>query len=84
MELLGELTKANSVRLLEEDGSSALLRVMRGGASYTNRFAEITDGRSHVISVADRAMAVVFYKDGEEVHRVPLRLVLGQVNTVRW
>ena len=41
-------------RLLEEDGSSALLRVMRGGASYPNRVAEITDGRSHVISVADR------------------------------
>ncbi len=57
---------------------------MRGGGSYTNRLAEITDGRSHVISVADSAVTMAFFKGGEEVHRVPLRLVSGQVNVVRW
>lgn len=84
VELMDDPAKADSVRLLEEGGKSALLRVMRGGGSYTNRVAELTDGRSHVISVADTAIAVAFYKDGEEVHRVPLRLVSGQVNVVRW
>lgn len=84
VELTGDLQKADTVRLLEEDGRSALLRVMRGGGSYTNRLAEITGGRSHVVSVADSAVSVAFFKGGKEVHRVPLRLVSGQVNVVRW
>jgi RNA polymerase sigma-70 factor (ECF subfamily) len=84
VELTGDLAKADSVRLLDENDKAALLRVMRGGGSYTNRVAEIVNGRSQVISVADSAIAVAFYRDGEEVQRLPIRMVFGQVNLVRW
>jgi hypothetical protein len=66
--------RADEVRVLDGDGKPMLLRIMRGESSFTNRRADVVDGKSQVLSLSEDARTVVLLKDGIEVLRVPVAL----------
>ncbi len=84
VELNAPLDRADVLRVLDADGKPMILRIMRGATSFTNRVADIVDGRSQILSLSDEARTVVLSKAGVEVWRVGVRLTSGDVETVRW
>ncbi len=84
VELDPPLERADSASVLDGDGAPVILRVMRGETSFTNRRTELVDGRSHVLSLSDAARTLVLSKAGVEVARIPIVLVRGETNVVRW
>jgi RNA polymerase sigma-70 factor (ECF subfamily) len=84
VELDAPLDRADDMRVLDENGRPVLLRVMRGESSHADFRADVTDGRSQVLSLSDHARTLVLSKQGIEVMRIGLQLIGGTVNTVRW
>jgi protocatechuate 3,4-dioxygenase beta subunit len=84
VELNPPLDRADALRVLDSGDHSMILRIMRGATSFTNRQADIVDGRSQVLSLSDEARTVVLFKAGAEVGRVGVSLSSGDVQTVRW
>lgn len=76
--------RADSVRVLDGDGRGLVLRIMRGSTSQTNPVATLEDGRSHVLSLSERARWIVLYRGAAEVARLPFAPAPSGVNTVRW
>ncbi len=76
--------RADALQVLDESGARLLLRVMRGTTSETNSRARLTDGRSHVLSVSERARWVVLQRGEAEVARLAFRPAPAGVNLVRW
>jgi hypothetical protein len=84
VELNPPLDRADALAVLDADGKPMILRIMRGSTSFTNRKAEIVDGRTQVLSLSDEARTVVLFKAGAEVGRVGVHLSSSDVETVRW
>jgi len=57
---------------------------MRGTTSMTDSSARIEGGRSHVLSLSERARWIALFRDGVEVGRLPFFPASEGVNTVRW
>jgi hypothetical protein len=57
---------------------------MRGETSFTDRRADVVEGRSQVLSTSDDARTLVLYKGGAEVGRVAVELRSGETNVVRY
>jgi len=76
--------RADSASVLDGDASPVILRIMRGETSFTNRNAQLVDGRSHVLSLSDAARTPFLSKAGVEVARIPIGLVRGETNVARW
>jgi hypothetical protein len=83
VELERPFEHADGVQVLAADGERLTLRVMRGSTSQTSPRARIEDGRTHVLSLSERARWVVLLAAETEVARLPLHPGPG-VNTVRW
>ena len=43
----------------------------------------LVQGRSEAFSVSELAATLVLYARGEELRRLPVRLVRGELNTIR-
>jgi DNA-directed RNA polymerase specialized sigma24 family protein len=76
--------RADALHVLDEGGGRLLLRVMRGTTSETSSRALLTDGRSHVLSLSQRARWVVLLRGEAEVARLAFTPAPAGVNLVRW
>jgi hypothetical protein len=84
VELAPPYDRADTASVLDADGAPVILRIMRGETSFTNRRAQLVEGRSHVLSLSDAARTLVLSKDGVEVARIPIALARGETNVARW
>lgn len=84
VEIAPPVDRVDRVKVLDAFGRPMLLRVMRGLSAHTNRSAAVLDGRSEVLSLGEDAAQIVFERGGEEVGRLPARLVVGDVNRVQY
>ncbi|MHC5062615.1 MAG: sigma-70 family RNA polymerase sigma factor [Planctomycetota bacterium] len=80
----GDEEIADRVKVLDLDGRSLLLRIMRGANSHTGRSVEISEGLSQVFSVSDQARTVVLYQDGEEIGRRDIQPEPGALNRIEF
>jgi len=80
--LLADPAEADAVRVLDAEGAPIPIDVVRAGGRSTSREVALGAGRTEVLTVDDRATTLVLVRQGEEVRRVPLALVRGQVNRV--
>ena len=69
--------------VLDRDGASLSLVTREAQRMMSSSNAPLTDGNSHVLSVSEDAARIVLYKRGEAVSSQPLRLVPGEIVTVR-
>jgi len=84
VELDAPVDRADEMRVLDGEGNAMLLRIMRNETSFTNRKAEIVDGRSQVLSLAEDGRTVVLFKAGAEVARLPIALRADELTTARF
>ena len=81
--------EADSLRFLDVEGSILRLSIVYGdiGGGVTRSMsagqAQLKEGASEVIHVNELAHTLVLYKDGEEVRRVPIKLVPGEIQVLR-
>lgn len=80
VELATPTDRADEVRVLRATGRNMLLQA-RGSMNF--KWA-LLDGRTEVLSLGEGAQTAVFFKDGVEVGRMPVRLQFDQVNTIRF
>ena len=76
--------RVDRCRVLDADGKSMLLRVMRGNAAQTSRSAAVTEGRSHILSLGEGARTLVLLRGDQEVGRIPIDLSPGPVHTANF
>jgi protocatechuate 3,4-dioxygenase beta subunit len=69
--------------VLEEGGRKLGLVTREAGTMRSGPFAELTDGKSLVLTVSEEACRLVLYKDDEVLSSQPLRLTPGEITTVR-
>lgn len=75
---------ANAVSVLDSSGKQVNIDVFFGGTGRrTMDRVEITDGRTAVLAVPENVTTVILLKDMKEVLRKPVKLVPGQVTTVK-
>ena len=74
----------DGLRVFDAEGQRVILMEFHGRSSYASFDKPILDGRSAVLAVEERAATVVLYRGAEEVARLPLRLVPGRTNVVRF
>lgn len=71
------------IEVLDRDGGVLSLVTREAQKMMTSTNAALADGNSHVLSVSEDAARIVLYKNGEPVSSQPLRLVPGEIVTVR-
>jgi hypothetical protein len=74
---------ADQLRVLDAQGKTVMINVFEGSSKMSTDAMALTDGRSKVMVVGEDARTLVLSKAGEEVSRVPLKLVQGEMNLVR-
>ena len=80
---LADPETADQVGAMGADGESINLLIMSGdGVDSMDRF-RLFEGRSEVLSAPESVTTLVLFKDGEEVRRIPVNLVPGDVNVIR-
>lgn len=72
-----------SIRVLDAQGSSLSLVTREARSTSAGPTARLTDGSSHVLSVSEDAARLVLYRGDEVLSSQPLRLVPGEIVTVR-
>jgi hypothetical protein len=74
---------ADAISVLDADGTMlGLVTKDAGGMSSTN-MAELSEGRSHVLSVSESATRLVLYRNGEAIWSRPLHLSPNEISLVR-
>jgi hypothetical protein len=76
--------RADGLRVFDADGKRVLLSVFHGNGANASFDLEVRDGRSDVFAVGERADVLVLERAGAEVARIPLHLVPGVTNVVRY
>lgn len=76
--------RADSLRVLDAAGNQLTLNRMAGEGAHFGPRMPILDGRSAVISLDEDAATLVLERGAEEVARMPLHLVPGAPNVVRY
>ncbi|MFN0008296.1 MAG: carboxypeptidase-like regulatory domain-containing protein, partial [Planctomycetota bacterium] len=71
------------LEVLDREGRVLSLVTRQAQSMMTSSTATLTDGCSHVLSVSEDAARLVLYKNGEIHSSQPLRLVPGEIVTVR-
>lgn len=71
------------LEVLDAEGAMLDLVTREAQSMSSGPGAQLTDGRSHVLSVSEDAARLVLYKDGEILSSQPLRLAPGEIVTVR-
>jgi hypothetical protein len=75
---------ADSLRIDDANGEALDLSIQLGALTFGSTAVHLGGGVSDVIVTDERARTLVLHAGGEEVARVPLRLVPGEVNEVRF
>ena len=76
--------RADRLRVFDAAGGRVLLSVFHGRGAHASFEMPILDGRSAVLSVEERAALLVLYRGQEEVAAIPLHLVPGPTNLIRY
>ena len=79
----GGSTEFTRAAILDEKGEMLYLSVDHGKSSYAMREIGLEEGRSEPFSVSETARTLVLYKGKDEVRRMALKLVRGELNTIR-
>ena len=79
----GEGADYDEASVLGADGATLSLSVHHGQSSYAMEKIRLEQGRSEAFSVSELAATLVLYARGEELRRLPVRLVRGELNTIR-
>jgi protocatechuate 3,4-dioxygenase beta subunit len=83
VELLPPQDRADEFRVVDAQGRSLDLLVITGNSVNAYTAMELNDGRSEVVSTSSQARTLLLFKQDQEVGRVPLDLLPGEVNRVR-
>jgi hypothetical protein len=81
--LLPPQDRADEFRVVDAQGRSLDLLVITGNSVNAYTAMELNDGRSEVVSTSSQARTLLLFKQDQEVGRVPLDLLPGEVNRVR-
>lgn len=79
----GEAAGVERVSLLDAQGQKLDLTLEHGEHAYVMDEIALEAGRSESFSVCELATTLVLYAKGEEVRRVSVELVPGELNTIR-
>ncbi len=74
---------ADAVRVLDAEGQPLDVIVQSGHGINAYLHMRVSDGRTGVFSVSERAQTLVFLREGEEVARKPLALRAGDTTVVQ-
>jgi RNA polymerase sigma-70 factor (ECF subfamily) len=80
---LGDPASADEFALLDDEGSELEMSAFSGNGRREGLRQPIRAGRSEVVAGTDRARALVLFKGGLEVARIPVELVPGETRNVR-
>jgi len=73
---------AHWIAVLDAQGTTLELVTREARSMMTSSSAQLTDGRSHVLSVSEDAARLVLYKEGVVLASQPLHLSPGEIVTV--
>jgi len=79
----GEAEGFDHAALLDARGERLMLSVEHGDHAYGMSEVALDRGRSETFSVSELATTLVLLSQGVEARRVPVRLVHGELNTLR-
>jgi hypothetical protein len=74
---------ADEFEVLAEDGKKLDLVLWEGPRASIGQSRRIQEGRSDILAVSDASRTLVLKKDGNEVQRIAVRLVPGELTVVR-
>jgi len=75
--------EADTLGVLDEAGQPLVISEFLGNGRRDQEQHGLLEGRSNPLAVGDGARHLVLYKQGLEVRRLPLRLVPGELTTLR-
>ena len=82
-----ELTRPgpfSRIQMRDENDDIVSIWEHRGGSNYSDRTFPLTNGQTPVISTSENVQSLVFLgEDGDELDRIPVRLIPGQVNLIQ-
>jgi hypothetical protein len=76
--------RADRLQIFDAAGAPVLLSVFHGPGAHASFEMPILDGRSAVLAVEERAALLVLHRGPEEVAAIPLHLVPGPTNLIRY
>lgn len=76
--------RADSFRVLDEDGNDLPISRFRGEDEYACSSFPLVDGRSEVFALPEGLRTMVLCLDGEEVERHEVALSAGELNWIRF
>lgn len=79
----GEAAGFDRAALLDAQGEPLMLSVVHGEHAYGMDQVELDRGRSETFSVSELAATLVLFSQGVEARRLPVRLMHGELNTLR-
>lgn len=74
---------AERAALLDASGRPLTLSIDHGEHFYASDEVQLDRGRSEAFSVSELAVTLVLYAEEHELQRVPVRMVRGELNTLR-
>lgn len=80
---VGEQTDFDRVALLDARGEKLYVMVHHGNSAYAMQDVELQGTRTETFSVSESGTTLVLYKGDVELRRVPVKLVPGELNTLR-
>ncbi len=81
--VLTDPAEATEFRLLDAAGEPLQALHQQANIMWGQERIDLVEGRSQAVRVEEFARELLLYKDGEELRRVPVELVPGELNTVR-
>ena len=82
--LLADPDEADALQVLDADGNGLTLTVEAGLTALVSGGMTLAGGRSEVIVTDERAATIVLRRQRQEVRRIPVRLVPGEVQVLRY
>ena len=83
VELAGDVQRANSFELVDAEGRSTNLAIVRAGSKVSTTRANLTEGRSMVLRVPEGEYELVLYLGDERVESEWVSVVPGDVVVLR-
>lgn len=82
VDVSGPLREATGFTLLDDHGEALQLRWAVAGGQQRNWSCALDAGASTVVECVDRVVTLVLYHGDEELTRVPVHLVPGEINRI--
>jgi protocatechuate 3,4-dioxygenase beta subunit len=78
-----DTARADEFGLIDARGEPVEMVMSRGNIMWMPERVDVVDGKSETVGCAENGAMVVLYKEKQEVARIPVRLVPGEITTVR-